>query len=361
MKRKFSIEKKILSFDISSNKKTQNKKIIFLPGSFSNPIGGPNRFINMFKESKYIDQNGISFQFKSYRNCTSALGVSVFPFHILFKLWFTDIKKVLRVDGIYVAEDRWKNLGRKKTLKEHFINFRVKHSILSSQHVIFQSQFSKKLACDHFKIMPLKSSVIRNGTNINHFKPSKRPDNKLPKIAVFGKHYSHQIDFAFEVFFKLLEKVPCELVLIGAPRNNEFTFDSIINKWKDKVIKLGGNIELVGKVSYDEIPSVLSKQDVLLHVKYGDSCPNSVIEAMSCGVPVVCPDWGGTKELVGEAGLIIPVHNSWKSLPEHVDGFSNALMEILTEGKKYKLLARQRVEQNFNIETISKTYAEILT
>ena len=333
---------------------------VYLPGKFSDPIGGPNRFINMFLKSEFIQNKGFKFQSENYKGCSSVLGISVFPLNMIFPHRTSHIRKVLRVDGIYIAEDRWRNLGRRITFKEKITNLRVKNSILQSDHVIFQSEFSKNLICEHFKVNPANSSIIINGTDIKHFRPITNKKSPIPKIVVFGKHYLHQMNFAIEIYLELLKSFPCTLVIVGAARKNEFNLETMGEKWRKKIVNLGGNIQVVGQVAYDDIPSILSQQDVLLHIKYGDSCPNSVIEAMSCGVPVVCPDWGGTKELVGNAGIIVPVDCAWKPLSEHVRMFSDALKKILDEKQIYKNMARRHAEEKFNIEQVSEQYANLL-
>jgi hypothetical protein len=43
----------------------------------------------------------------------------------------------------------------------------------------------------------------------------------------------------------------------------------------------------------------------MLHLAYADHCPNTVIEALSQGCPVVCSSVGGTRELVGDFGIVV--------------------------------------------------------
>ena len=46
--------------------------------------------------------------------------------------------------------------------------------------------------------------------------------------------------------------------------------------------------------------------DWMIHLAWLDHCPNVVVEALSQRTPVICTESGGTKELVGNRGLIIP-------------------------------------------------------
>ena len=110
-----------------------------------------------------------------------------------------------------------------------------------------------------------------------------------------------------------------------------------------------------GTVSFNDLPSVLSDSDILLHVKVGDWCPNAVLEAMGCGLPVVSPSFGGTKELVGEAGICIN-GPEWDINDDLVDGMVQAITEVQSNLLEYKYKARERILREFDITNISKLY-----
>jgi glycosyltransferase involved in cell wall biosynthesis len=52
-----------------------------------------------------------------------------------------------------------------------------------------------------------------------------------------------------------------------------------------------------------EVAALLREHDVLVTASRHESCPNHVLEALACGLPVVYVDSGATGELVGAAGL----------------------------------------------------------
>jgi glycosyltransferase involved in cell wall biosynthesis len=94
---------------------------------------------------------------------------------------------------------------------------------------------------------------------------------------------------------------------------------------------------------------------------HAEGISNSIMEYMACGLPVVCSDSGGNRELVldGETGFIIP--------PRDV----NALVEKLTWLKDHPAQAaqmgqagRERIRAHFSVEQmVEKTiavYREVL-
>ena len=68
-----------------------------------------------------------------------------------------------------------------------------------------------------------------------------------------------------------------------------------------------------GPYSQDEAPAIYHQADAYMMLKHQDPCPNTVIEAMSCGLPVLYSDTGGVAELVGEsAGVGLHCETSWE-------------------------------------------------
>jgi glycosyltransferase involved in cell wall biosynthesis len=139
----------------------------------------------------------------------------------------------------------------------------------------------------------------------------------------------------------------CRFVLCGEGINHDNeTLASLIRDagLGDRVILLGvrGDMERV-------YPAF----DVLtLSSAYGEGFPNVLIEAMSCGVPCVATDAGDSREVVGDAGLIVPprdaaaLADAWGT---HREAVSTALAERI----------RQRATQSYSIEGICARYEAV--
>src|SRR5207244_7005507 len=68
------------------------------------------------------------------------------------------------------------------------------------------------------------------------------------------------------------------------------------------------NVEFVGRVRPDRMPSLYAAADVYLNAPDIDNMPGSILEAFASGLPVVTTDAGGIPYIVrhGETGLIVP-------------------------------------------------------
>jgi glycosyltransferase involved in cell wall biosynthesis len=68
-----------------------------------------------------------------------------------------------------------------------------------------------------------------------------------------------------------------------------------------------GGVEAIGHMRAADVGVLMSDPAIL-----AEGCPNSIMEYMACGLPVVCADSGGSRELVenGVTGFVIPPHDA---------------------------------------------------
>lgn len=96
-------------------------------------------------------------------------------------------------------------------------------------------------------------------------------------------------------------------------------------------------------------------------VYHAEGCSNSIMEYMACGLPVICNDTGGNRELVvdGETGFLIPAGDS-QALAEKLIYLRNNPREA----ERFGQAGRRRLLAHFSVETmIEKTiqiYEEVL-
>lgn len=129
--------------------------------------------------------------------------------------------------------------------------------------------------------------------------------------------------------------------------------NAIVNEWVGAA-KLEGRCHLLGR--RDDMPRVYAGLDVAsLSSAYGEGCPNTIGEAMACGVPCVVTDVGDCRDLVGEIGRVVPVRSpallaaAWR---DWVDVGSRGREEL---GRA----ARRWIEQHYDIATIVQRYERL--
>jgi glycosyltransferase involved in cell wall biosynthesis len=92
------------------------------------------------------------------------------------------------------------------------------------------------------------------------------------------------------------------------------------------------------------------------------ACPNSVIEALACGLPVLAFATGSLPEIIsGDSGLVVPYgSNYWNLENPDIAGLAKGAVEILTHQEKYRAPARSRAEEAFGLSRMVEQYISAL-
>jgi glycosyltransferase involved in cell wall biosynthesis len=103
-----------------------------------------------------------------------------------------------------------------------------------------------------------------------------------------------------------------------------------------------------------DIPEILAASDIVaLPSRFGEGCPNALLEAMAAGKPVLAARSGGTPEVVldGVTGLLHP--------PEDIDALAAALRRLAADpGLRATLGAagRERAAAEFGVGRLVRAY-----
>ena len=104
-----------------------------------------------------------------------------------------------------------------------------------------------------------------------------------------------------------------------------------------------------------DIEGIISALDIATSASYSEGFPNTVCEAMACGVPSVVTDVGDSAYIVGNRGLVIP--------PADPEAMRKAWSTILAmdEGDRQALgsAGRRRIASLFSMERVTREYRRL--
>ena len=116
---------------------------------------------------------------------------------------------------------------------------------------------------------------------------------------------------------------------------------------------LSGYIEFLG--IRKDIASLMSAADVFVLSSAWEGFGLVLAEAMACERVVVSTDCGGTREVVGDAGFLVPPRD-----PRALADALKIAIELSPEQKAHLgRCARQRVEEHYSLEIIAEKWKEL--
>lgn len=155
---------------------------------------------------------------------------------------------------------------------------------------------------------PEEVPVIRMGVDTSVFKPLEREGGnpgKLTLLTVARLNPSKGIDHALRAIAQAKQKGLEITYLVAGEGPDRERLEALI-----KELRLESNVRLLGTTGESEVISLLQHSDafILPSVGLGEAAPVSVMEAMSCGLPVICSRIGGTPDMISDGidGFLTP-------------------------------------------------------
>jgi len=270
------------------------------------------------------------------------------------------IRIVQRLDGVnWVQRVRWS--GLRYTLRAEYGNALlafIRNTI--ADRVIYQSEFIRGWWEDWYGQARVPGHVILNGVDLETYAPVGRkaiPSSPPYRLLVVEGSLAGGLDTGLQAAVQLAEILsadfPVELTIAG-----KVDVRSKERLGKDSKIPL----KFLGVIPYDQISALMRSSHLLFSAEINPPCPNSVIEALACGLPVIGFDTGSLRELVGEqAGRLVPYGgDSWKLEPPDVVALAKAAGEVMEEQERFRIAARERAEEFLSVDKMVDDYLKVL-
>lgn len=134
---------------------------------------------------------------------------------------------------------------------------------------------------------------------------------------------------------------PFRLVLVGEGRQR------LTLKKNALELGLGSAVVFTGQISPSAVRERYLAADIFVLNSKNEGCPNTVLEAMSFGLPVITTRVGGVSEMIvaGESGMIIPVGDN--------AALEDALRQLMADQSLRRRMGRagfERVQDKFSLD-----------
>lgn len=262
---------------------------------------------------------------------------------------------ILRIDGIYNKLYNEK-FNRKIRPDMKALHDELRRTIPLFDHVVYQSQWSKD--CIDGEIVERKDrfSVIPNGADIRLFKvysDAYKNDGYIKLGHVGFMRDAYLMEMLIGTYKELKKRgKKVKLILCGSMDGG---CSKVYHANKDS------GIIYYPHIKNTLLPRKYSEFDIYLNVRQGCSSNNVVGEAQSCGLPVVCPSWGGDAENIvdGETGAIVD-GGRWDYNQSYIRGLSDAVEKIIPDLDGFKLRARKHAVKNLGLDIMINKYLKAM-
>lgn len=214
-----------------------------------------------------------------------------------------------------------------------------KKVIRQLRNIVTVSDCSRQDIARDFGLQPAGISVAHNGICIEDFRPLPGVErNPLRLMATCSADQPLKgLRYLLHAYARLLDRHPdLELLLVSKPNPG--------GKTERLVKRLGieDRVRFVNGISTEEMVRYYAEAAIAIVPSVYEGFGLPAGEAMACGVPVVSTDGGALPEVVGDAGVIVPVKDVG-ALVEAIDG----LLRDPERRAELGARARKRIEDNF--------------
>jgi glycosyltransferase involved in cell wall biosynthesis len=259
---------------------------VFYGGARAGDIGGPlvkvKRLRAYFPEQRW-----------GYNLVYSLSGAPYLPAVALRRLKRRGVPLVCNQNGVFYEawyDGDWRARNAEMAVPYHLAG-----------HVFWQSAFCRNAAQRFLGTRQGPGEVLYNAIDTDHFRPVDTPrEDKAFTFLITGKIDSH-------IFYR----IEASLKGLAAARAGGLDARLIVAGWMSSqaaakcrelsaTLDLGDVVTMTGPYTQEDAPAVYRSADAYLMLKHNDPCPNAVLEALACGLPVLYSDSGGVPELVGD-------------------------------------------------------------
>ncbi len=268
---------------------------------------------------------------------------------LIFPAWLYCLRKKKR---LFIVEHTPHST---KGIAEKIASF---FSILMARKIVCLSADYRKRLQQQFRALPVlkKTIVIQNGIDLEKFHPVIKPSSGEMHIGMIGRFSAQKnqamiIDAAIKGFSSGEMDKSIHFHFAG----NGEKLEDIKRAVKDH--KLHSQVHFHGLLNEEEVREFLTKLDVYVHASFAETMCTSVMQAMSCGLPVLASDVPGINDIVRKE------ENAFLFSNDDISGLMNGLTLLRNKGtrERMSISSRQIAVENFSsLKTFSR-YFNLIT
>jgi glycosyltransferase involved in cell wall biosynthesis len=204
----------------------------------------------------------------------------------------------------------------------------------------------------------LKDALIRHGFNARYFVVPNVVDTKLfrPGIPPAKLRFLH-VSSMKEEHKNISGLLRTIKRFAGVHNDFEFFFAGPVQDHQKQLadeLGLGkGTIHFIGEIPHIRVAEIMQQSHIFVMFSRIENLPCAILEALSCGLPVISSNVGGISEWINESnGMLVP--------SEDEDALLRAMMYVSDHFENYQPNDLHRfAEENFSPQVIAGNFLDI--
>lgn len=178
------------------------------------------------------------------------------------------------------------------------------------------------------------------------------------KDKVLDKKYVHEISSEIKNILyvgHIVKTKGCDDIISVAKQMPEKIFTMIGYLSDDiKAIDTPNNVKYLGEVSHDEVLNHMKNHDLFLFPTHTEGFPNVVLEAMSCGMPIISTSVGAIPDMIENKGGIIIEPQDTIAIKSSINELEDSKLRM-----NMSIWNINKVEKNYTIDKVmNKIFSE---
>ncbi|MES2555992.1 MAG: glycosyltransferase family 4 protein [Bacteroidota bacterium] len=237
----------------------------------------------------------------------------------------------------------------KRRIEHQFSRWSAKHA---DQIVVLSRDYKQEYTARYGSHFEAKLKVINNGIDVDVYQPVSQPenDNRII-ISMIGRFSSQKDQLTLIRAIHLLNNPSVRLILAGS--GDQLAACEAYVTEND----LTEQVQFPGLLNEEELVLLLHQTTIYVHASLGETMPTSLMQAMSCRLPVIGSDIPGINNLIthNEDGLLVV-----KSNPEALSEQLNYLIENAAIRQELAKAAREKAVEQFSHHRMFDGYRQLI-
>jgi len=261
----------------------------------------------------------------------------------------TTIHSPMLTDGNYVKARSIYSLFSK--ISARFVSYPLELKLIEASDTVTTVSKSIAKELQEYHLDPNEVKIIYNGVDEKLFYPKQKKSGDNKHITYVGRMDREKGVFDLVESGKYIcnERPDVYFTLVGKGRD--------LDKLKQKTRKMGleDRFKFLGQVDRNRLVEIYQDADVFVFPSYHEGLPTVILEAMSCGLPVIATDVRGNRDLIsaGENGILVPPRS-----PGKIAETITTLIEDEKLKEKLGKNARKTIEDKYTWDAVTNRILE---